>query len=456
MWRHTAAFRRPALLGTQRRCATSIKATLNLPKTTFPLYSNPAIAEPPMAPLLSQELYAHQAAVRTDAPLFVLHDGPPYANGDLHMGHFLNKVLKDVFSRWRLLCGDRIHYVPGWDCHGLPIELKALQASGAEAAHALPPLELRSIAAACAREAVASQRHSFLRWGIMADWGGAYTTMQPAYEAAQLGVLREMLQRGLVFRGARPVHWSPASRTALAEAELEHVDDHVSTAAYIAFPLAQAPVAFTRGSVETAGPVEMLIWTTTPWTIPANQAVCANAELGYALAAFELPSGRRQLILAESTLEAVAAALGALSFDVVTTMPGTALGGLRCEHPLSGRQVPLLLAEHVTGGTGTGLVHTAPGHGADDFAVGQAHGLDTTAPVDERGRFTDAVAEAAPFVGLPVLSEGTAAVIKALKATDKLLAADPYTHRYPCEAGDTRTHAPDASRTCARRTPLLP
>ena len=218
---------RPAIRTIRRECsskarAAALKSSLNLPRTDFPLHANPALTEPRLVERLAHEHFATQALQRTAAPPFVLHDGPPYANGELHMGHFLNKALKDMINRWKLLRGHRIHYTPGWDCHGLPIELRALQLAGAEAAHELPPLEIRELAAQCATNAIESQRASFVRWGIMADWQAPYTTMQPAYEAAQLGVLKSMLSRGLIFRGARPVHWSPASRTARSE---EHTSE---------------------------------------------------------------------------------------------------------------------------------------------------------------------------------------------------------------------------------------
>jgi isoleucyl-tRNA synthetase len=256
---------------------------------------------------------------RAAATPFVLHDGPPYANGDLHMGHFLNKVLKDTINRWQMLKGRRVHYQPGWDCHGLPIEIRALQQAAAAAASAgdgaappslaEEPLLLREAAAACAHEAMAGQLASFERWGVMGAWDAPYTTMQPAYEAAELGVLRSLLRHGLIYRGRRPVHWSPATRTALAEAELEYPEGHTSVAAYIGFGLlppapppraaaasqAAATASATAATAATALPADVAaamgaaggvlvpIWTTTPWTIPANQAVCANADLEYLL-----------------------------------------------------------------------------------------------------------------------------------------------------------------------------
>ena len=486
--------RSPSAIRHRDRCTAaaslkaSLKASLNLPKTSFPLQSAPTVVEPQLVSLLSIENYKRQAAERAEQPPFVLHDGPPYANGDLHMGHFLNKVLKDVVNRWQLLNGRRVHFVPGWDCHGLPIELKALQTSGADAAHQLPALELRACAAACATDAISSQREAFLRWGIMADWEAPYYTMQPAYEAAQLGVLRAMLRRGLIFRGARPVHWSPASRTALAEAELEYEEAHISTAAYVRFglradegaaegasggslPPAVLEALGAMGSQRAAMPVGALVWTTTPWTIPANQAICVNGGLPYVLVEVTLerrPGGsgvgdaltevdgakvggleadgavRQLLVLAEARVEHVAAELGARSVELVARLSAEEVCTLEWAHPLSGRRVPTIAGTHVSDETGTGLVHTAPGHGAEDYQVGVAHGLPIASPVDERGRFTDGTDEAAPFAGLPVLGEGNTAVLTALDARGALLHASAYTHRYPY---DWRSKTPVIFRT---------
>ncbi|KAL1495450.1 hypothetical protein AB1Y20_016818 [Prymnesium parvum] len=415
----------------------SLKASLNLPKTSFPLNPKPAAVEPCFAPRLSSGHYKAQVASRAGAEAFVLHDGPPYANGELHMGHFLNKVLKDVINRWKLLQGYRVHYVPGWDCHGLPIELKALEALGADAAADLAPLELRKAAAECARHAIRAQREAFLRWGVMADWDHAYTTMQPAYEAAQLGVLRGMLQRGLIHRGERPVHWSPVMRTALAEAELEYERGHVSTAAYIRF--GAAPASPLAAALQLEEGVGALIWTTMPWTIAANQALCVNPTFVYA--------PMQWLLVAESRVEAVAAALGAEVVQRGAGLAGRDLAGMEWEHPLSRRRVPMLCGAHVTDDSGTGLVHTAPGHGDVDFAVGKAHGLHIASPVDERGCFTTGTAEAAPFAGLPVLGEGNVAVLEALRGRGALLASAPYTHSYPY---DWRSKTPIIFRTTAQ------
>ena len=459
MRRAAVAARRRLAPSLRSFCTASIKSTLNLPQTTFPMHANPTKIEPPLLAKLCHEQYAWQASQTSRAP-FVLHDGPPYANGDLHMGHLLNKVLKDIFNRWMVLTGRRVHFRPGWDCHGLPIELKAVQqqqeqqAASADGEALHEPLRLRAAAAECAREAIALQRVAFQRWGIMADWERPYVTMAPEYEAAQLGVLRSMLRGGLVTRGLRPVHWSPATRTALAEAELEYQDAHVSVAAYVAFPLLPAgdgaggsaarPPRLAALLDGGAGAVAAPVWTTTPWTLPGNEAVCAHAELEYALCAVgdaeggdggggpaaEAAAAPAHVVVAAARIEELEQALGR-RLAVVERFAGTALDGLRCAHPLSGRPVPLLLAEHVTDSAGTGLVHTAPGHGPEDFAVGVSHALPPSCPVDAEGRFTAAVAEAAPFEGLEVLGEGGRAVLDALRARGTLLSAAEHAHRYP-------------------------
>ena len=440
------------------------------------------------------------------------------------MGHFLNKVLKDIINRWMMINGRRVLYKPGWDCHGLPIEMRALQLADDGPGLAADPLQLRAAAAACAREALAAQKASFERWGVMADWDAPYHTMQPAYEAAELGVLRSLLRQGLVYRGRRPVHWSPATQTALAEAELEYPEGHASTAAYVGFrllpPRDEAAANIAAAAAGETDEVVVPVWTTTPWTIPANQAVCAHEEIEYTIATVARPAGTataasalealetasaeqgmevarlkreqaaketiaaavaellrrkaavqakrdqvgggigggdglgdsggavrlgegQQLLVATARLEALEAALG-VRLHVRRTLRGAELHGYSCAHPLSGRPVPLLCAAHVTDGAGTGLVHTAPAHGPEDFGVGEAHRLPLECAVDETGVFTTAVHEAAPFAGLPVLGEGNGAVLRALRERGALLATERHEHRYPY---DWRSKTPVIFRT---------
>lgn len=417
-----------------RRRLSSYSHTLNLPKTTFPLRARAAEREVPLVERLASDTYAWQAKARASAPTWTLHDGPPYANGSLHMGHALNKILKDTINRYKLLRGFRVRFRPGWDCHGLPIELKAKAAKAAGD----DPLAVREAAAAFASGAIAEQREEFRRWGVMGDWEGAYTTMQPEYEARQLELFGQMADKGLLTRGLKPVHWSPSSRTALAEAELEYADRHVSQAVYVDFHVTDLPAA--PPSVRALIPLLWLaVWTTTPWTLPANQAVCYAEAAEYSVVRVDVGAPRFVLVasdLVESLFDGM---------EVVTTIPGSALAGGLYSNPLAGvymseGSLPLLPAAHVTTDSGTGLVHTAPGHGVDDFHACRAHGIDRVAcPVDARGRFT---AEVAPLglEGLDVLREGTDACVELLRKRGVLRRHDPqYEHRYPY---DWRTGQP--------------
>lgn len=285
---------RAAFSTRRKRTPNVLEHTLNLPKTLFPMRANAAKREPHLIPRTTTELYRWQQSSRSsEGNSFVLHDGPPYANGDLHIGHLLNKTLKDIINRYQLLKGKRIDYIPGWDCHGLPIELKALQGS---LRTDLSPTDIRKRARACASEAIARQSADFERWGVLADWdfsaddydGAFYKTMSKEYEAAQLEVFREMILKNIVYRGRKPVYWSPSSRTALAEAELEYAD-RVSESVFISFPLKCTGTSLLE-KVWTDDPkrsssssLSALVWTTTPWTIPANMALCVHPEFEYSI-----------------------------------------------------------------------------------------------------------------------------------------------------------------------------
>ncbi|MEI6616392.1 MAG: isoleucine--tRNA ligase [Cyanobium sp. ELA507] len=385
-------------------------------------------------------------------PVFTLHDGPPYANGALHVGHALNKVLKDIINKHALLNGKRARFVPGWDCHGLPIELKVLQGLSSEERRELTPLALRRRAHAYALEQVECQRQGFRRWGIWADWDQPYLTLNKAYEAAQIGVFGQMVLAGHIYRGLKPVHWSPSSRTALAEAELEYPDGHTSPSAYVAFPVVALPAAL-AGELRPhgiEGPTDhhhrellfVAIWTTTPWTLPANLAVSVNGDLDYAIcrdgsAPADAP---RYLLVAEALVESLRSTLER-PLEPVLTVKGQALEGIQYRHPLLDRTSPVVVGgDYVTTESGTGLVHTAPGHGVDDFNTGRKYGLAVLCPVDEGGTLT---AEAGPFAGLNVLKDANAAILSALRDTGALLAEQSYAHRYPY---DWRTKKPTIFR----------
>ncbi|GAB0490712.1 hypothetical protein MMPV_001949 [Pyropia vietnamensis] len=419
------------------------KSTVNLPETGFSQRANAVTREP--------ELQAAWAAARVYERLsrgspgepYVLHDGPPYANGALHMGHALNKVLKDFLNRYQLSRGRRARLIPGWDCHGLPIELKVLQSLSSTERRQSTPLSLRRRAASFARETVDAQRQAFQRFGVWADWEEPYLTLTPAYEAAQVGVFGDMFLAGHIYRGRKPVHWSPSSRTALAEAELEYPDGHVSRSCYVSFPavaasLPPAVVAALGGADAVAAtPVRLAIWTTTPWTMPANRAIGVNVRLRYSAVSGLVASDPAALLLvADDLVGAVAAKLGIdpSTTSVVATWTGAELVGIRYTHPLDaslGDACRIVEGgDYITTDSGTGLVHTAPGHGLEDYAVGLREGLDLASPVDDAGRFTDEAA-GGRFTGLPVLGEGNQAVLDALAESGALLAEEAYPHKYP-------------------------
>ncbi|KAL4111701.1 hypothetical protein PRIC1_003379 [Phytophthora ramorum] len=439
--------------------AAAMRQTLNLPRTCFPMRANAAAREPQLHARCVSLAYANQAA-DTSRPLFVLHDGPPFANGSLHMGHFLNKTLKDVINRYQLLRGRRVCYVPGWDCHGLPIEHKALTLLQLEA-DALSPAQVRALSRQLARKAVQEQQQDFERWGVLADWSGdVYLTMSPSYEARQYDVLKKMVHDGLIFRGFKPVYWSPSSRTALAEAELEYQDDHVSHAAYVKFRFNSMG---SNGNDDTAkvmnkygDKLSAVVWTTTPWTIPSNQALCVNAELEYVVVRPRDAQSDACYLIASALQERFAAMLqgdaeAQVELQVLDTLEGASLEGAHFTHPLVERDAVVLVGEHVTTDAGTGVVHTAPGHGQDDYFAWMAHHStpgehpDILCPVDADGCFT---AEAGHgLAGLSVLDEGNMAVIDLLKNSGNLLSIGEYHHRYPY---DWRTKKPVILRATAQ------
>ena len=257
--------------------------TIILPETPFSQRANAIKREPELQQFWKEYgLYDKLSDAAKDSPRFVLHDGPPYANGDLHIGHALNKLLKDFINRKQVLKGKQVHYVPGWDCHGLPIELKVLQGIKSKERQSLTPLKLREKAAAFAKETVDKQSQSFQRYGIFGDFEHPYLTLQPEFEAAQIGVFGKMFQQGYIFRGRKPVHWSPSSQTALAEAELEYPEGHISKSIYVGFPVQNPSQALQEHHSEEQ-PIQVAIWTTTPWTMPANMAVAINPDLNYSI-----------------------------------------------------------------------------------------------------------------------------------------------------------------------------
>ena len=422
--------------------AKSYKETVLLPQTDFSMRANAVKREPELQKYWDERgIYQKQAQSNPGEP-FTLHDGPPYANGDLHMGHALNKILKDIVNKYQMLQGRKVRYVPGWDCHGLPIELKVLQKMKSSERRELTPLKLRERARGFALETVEKQSEGFQRYGVWGDWEHPYLTLTPEYEAAQLGVFGKMVENGHIYRGLRSVHWSPSSRTALAEAELEYPEDHVSPSIYIAFPMESASDEAQETLTPYLESLGVAIWTTTPWTIPANVAVSVNPELTYAVVESESGEPFKYLIVAKELADKLSETFGS-GLKVVAELKGRAIAGSTYKHPLADRDSafdrvsPIVIGgDYVTTESGTGLVHTAPGHGQEDFLVGQREDLPILCPVDERGNFT---AEAGKFEGLNVLKNANEAVIEALGEEKFLLKHEPYSHKYPY---DWRTKKP--------------
>lgn len=375
------------------------------------------------------ELYSWQRG-RKAKKEFCLHDGPPYANGDPHVGHALNKILKDIRNRFEMLRGRQVHYIPGWDCHGLPIELKALGDMGTSG---LSPLQIRQKAREFAEGAIARQKAAFQRWGVMADWDQCYYTFDGNYEAAQLKVFQEMHSKGLIYQDYKPVFWSPSSKTALAEAELEYNPEHVSRAIYATFPLVTLPpkIAAQQGLKS----VSVLVWTTQPWTIPANQAVCFMPNAQYSVV--KRADNSQKLLVATERVGSMAALLGT-ELQTVGTFTGSLLEGGICKHPtIPDKQVPLLPANHVTMAKGTGLVHTVPAHGMEDYSVASQFKLSVECMVDEDGKFNDLAGP--ELQRLSAMTEGNDKVISMLKQCGALLKEERCVHSYPY---DWRTKEP--------------
>ncbi len=418
--------------------------TLNLPKDTLPMKANLPQREPEFQRFW-EEADVYRKSVEKEAPqgLFILHDGPPYSNGDIHMGHALNKILKDFITRHRTMQGFSSPYIPGWDNHGMPIEYAVSQAAR-EKKEVLDRVELRTRCRDYARKYVDIQREQFKRLGIRGDWDRPYLTMSHDFESRIVEVFAELALKGYIYRGLKPILWCPYDETALAEAEVEYAEKK-STSIYVRFPLAQDP----KGVMPAGEANYTIIWTTTPWTIPANLAVAYHPALEYVVVRATPAEGEAaNYLLAEGLLQATMAAAGITDYEVVSRHTGLELEGMVFRHPLHAldatfdRSAPVVLADYVTLDAGTGVVHTAPGHGEEDFRTGQKYGLPVLCPVDEEGRFT---AEAGPFQGLAVRpGDADIAVLKALAQQGNLLNKESYKHNYPhC----WRCHGPLIFRT---------
>ncbi|MFS0688165.1 isoleucine--tRNA ligase [Sporosarcina sp. 179-K 8C2 HS] len=406
------------------------KDTLLMPKTEFPMRGNLPNKEPDMQAKWEEMNIYEKVQKRTEGrPFFVLHDGPPYANGDLHMGHALNKVLKDMIVRHKSMTGFHAPYVPGWDTHGLPIE-QALVNKGVNRKE-LSVAEFRKMCEEYAYSQIDSQRSQFKRIGVRGDWENPYITLKPEFEARQIQVFGEMAKKGYIYKGLKPVYWSPSSESALAEAEIEYKDKK-SPSIYVAFPIKDG-----LGVVDED--VRIVIWTTTPWTIPANLGISVHPEFVYAIVNVE----GNKFLMAKDLVEFVAKEIGWESYEVVSEVKGSDLERVIAKHPLYDRDSLVMLGDHVTAEAGTGCVHTAPGHGEDDFYVSKQYGIDALSPINDRGVMTD---EAPGFEGL-FYEDANKEVTKKLDEEGALLKLSFITHSYP---HDWRTKKPVIFRATAQ------
>ncbi|SEA79958.1 isoleucine--tRNA ligase [Marinobacterium iners] len=406
---------------------TDYKATLNLPETAFPMRGNLPQREPARLARWDEiDLYRQLREEGKGRKTFILHDGPPYANGNIHIGHAVNKVIKDMIIKSRTLSGFDAPYVPGWDCHGLPIEHKVETLIG-KAGDKVPYREFRQKCREYAAEQVAGQKADFIRLGVLGDWDNPYLTMNFDTEANIVRALGKIIDNGHLVKGYKPVYWSVVGQSALAEAEVEY-QDKTSTAIDVRFTfIDQDKVLALFGATAGEAPVSVVIWTTTPWTIPANQAVSINGALDYALVEAHTEQGVDRMVLAAEMVDDIMARWGVDKFEVLATCNGAALELLQLKHPVYDRQVPVILGDHVTTDAGTGAVHTAPDHGMEDFVVGQAYGLGTLNLVQADGTYTDAAGE---FAGVHVY-KADGPVCEALEREGTLVHLKRFQHSYP-------------------------
>lgn len=403
------------------------KNTMNLPQTEFPMRASLAAREPEWLRFWEDnDVYAKTLEATQDGPAFILHDGPPYANGHIHMGTAFNKVFKDLIVKYKTMCGFHSPYVPGWDCHGQPIEHQVEKDLGPERMAEITQAELRARCREYALRFVDVQAREFQRLGVRGDFDDPYLTLAPTYEAGNVRVFAEMYRRGMIYKGSKPIHWCMRCKTALAEAEIEYGDE-TSDSIYVAFEMTEPPAPFAAAGY----PVSVLIWTTTPWTLPANVAVTLAEDAAYVGVIVD----GKVLVMAEPLVEQVAEVAGWESIRYVssadgklTRMRGSELAGLRYRQPIHpGVEGVIITGAHVDLSTGTGAVHTAPGHGEDDWLVGRRFGLPSPMPVDDHGVFD---AGGGPFAGMHV-DEANPKVIEFLSAAGTLLAAGKTTHSYP-------------------------
>jgi len=407
------------------------KQTINLPQTGFPMKADLAKREPAMLETWDREdLYGKIRSVSKGRPGYVLTDGPPYANGAIHLGHAVNKILKDIIVKSRTLDGYDAPYVPGWDCHGLPIEMQVEKTHGRVG----QKIDAKAFRAACREYAyrqVDAQRKDFKRLGVLGDWEHPYLTMDPRFEAEQLRAFAMIIKNGHVYKGYKPVHWCLNCRSALAEAEVEY-EDITSPSVYVRFEVLDrtdlaARLGLQSDLVDLDVPTSIAIWTTTPWTLPANQAVAVHPQIDYVLVEFDLGGGRERLLVANERVEPLMLTLGVGAWTTLAEVKGQVLEHLQLHHPFYDRVVPVILGDHVTLDAGTGAVHTAPGHGLEDYIVGRRYDLPIENPVGGDGRFLPST----PLFAGEQVFDANAHVIEVLGSEGRLLKGEPYHHAYP-------------------------
>src|SRR6202171_4867673 len=404
------------MLRSSASMSQNYKATLNLPRTDFPMKANLTAREPELLKMWQEtRLYEQIQQSRKDAELFVLHDGPPFANGDVHMGTALNKILKDFVIKSQTMLGKRAPYVPGWDCHGLPIEYKVVRES-----RDLSPLEVRKKSEAFARKYVDIQRAQFKRLGVLGDWENPYLTMDPKYEAEILRAFAVLVEKDLVYQSLKPVFWSSGAQTALAEAEVEY-QDRDDTAVYVKFPIA---------SGEWKDKASIAIWTTTPWTLPANLAIAIDPKELYVVQEFSRDGTSETLLLADKRVPQFCALTKfEPTGEPLESFPGAKIDKIKARHPFLDRETIVLTADFVTMDNGTGAVHIAPGHGEADYWLGKQNSLPILSPVDDHGRFTDEAC--LPKLTGKYVFDANIDIVNLLRERGMLFAEQKFHHSYP-------------------------
>lgn len=391
-------------------------ATLNLPKTSFQMKANLPNKEPKFIKMWQeQEIYFK--GIDKDKPSFILHDGPPYANGEIHIGHALNKILKDIILKYKRLRGYNAPYIPGWDTHGLPIELKVTEKLGSKAKE-MTPAEIRELCAEYAKKWVGIQREGFVRLGVLGDWENPYLTLKPEYEAKQLEVFGELYENGYIFKGLKPIYWSPVTETALAEAEIEYKN--------VSSPSIYVKMKANQDLLDRIGMTEetwVVIWTTTPWTLPANVAISLNPDFEYGVYKTE----KGNLVLGKDLAEQAFSAMEIENYELIKEFVGRDIERTTYQHPFLDRTGLVILGTHVTADAGTGCVHTAPGHGQDDYVVGTRYGLPVISPINHKGVLTE---DAGQFAGL-FYAKANKEICAYLEGTGDLLKLKMIEHSYP-------------------------